>query len=78
MQKNKPSIQITLFDYFKDVEQFTLAEATECVKAAKAEINAPVKEPSIRARIYEGIDKGLFQGYLKVYIPLKKKIVRAF
>lgn len=43
MQKNKPSIQITLFDYFKDVEQFTLAEATECVKAAKAEINAPVK-----------------------------------
>ena len=73
MQKNKPSIQITLFDYFKDVEQFTLAEATECVKAAKAEINAPVKEPSIRARIYEGIDKGLFQRVSKGVYTVKKE-----
>lgn len=70
---NKSSIQITLFDYFKDVEQFTLAEATECVKAAKAEINAPVKEPSIRARIYEGIDKGLFQRVSKGVYTVKKE-----
>ena len=70
---SKSSIQITLFDYFKDVEQFTLAEATECVKAAKAEINAPVKEPSIRARIYEGIDKGLFQRVSKGVYTVKKE-----
>ena len=49
-------IQLTLYDYFKDVEQFSLNEAVECVKQLKE-----VKEPSVRARIYEGIDKGLFE-----------------
>lgn len=53
---NTKSIQMTLFDYFKDVERFSIGEAVECAKQAKE-----VKEPSVRARIYEGIDKGLFE-----------------
>lgn len=73
IRKDKAGIQITLFDYFKDVDHFTLAEATECVKAAKSEINAPVKEPSIRARIYEGIDKGLFDRVAKGVYTVKKE-----
>lgn len=49
-------IQMTLLDYFKDMDCFTLSEATAYVKQVKE-----VKEPSIRARIYEGIDKGMFR-----------------
>ena len=54
---NTKSIQMTLFDYFKDVDSFSLADAKECMEEAKK----AVKEPSIRGRIYEGIDKGLFE-----------------
>lgn len=50
------SIQTTLFDYFNDSEQFTVKEATEMVKSVKA-----VNAESVRARIYEGVDKGLFE-----------------
>ena len=53
-----PTIQASLFDYFKDCEDFTLKEAEE---AAQKVLNLDVKIPSIRARIYEGIDKGLFK-----------------
>jgi len=49
-------IQGTLFEYFQDMDYFTLEEAKECVINARMQ----VKEPSIRARIYEGIDKGMF------------------
>ena len=52
----KNSIQLTLFDYFLDADTFTLKEAEECVKQYK-----DVKTPSVRARIYEGIDKGIFR-----------------
>lgn len=48
-------IQMTLFEYFQDAECFSLKEAVACVEQVKN-----VKEPSIRARIYEGIEKGLF------------------
>jgi len=51
------SIQISLLDYFKDSEQFTLKEAEQVTKDV---LKMDVKNPSIRARIYEGIDKGLF------------------
>lgn len=71
--KNNAGIQITLLDYFKDVDSFTLDEAKECVNRVKAEINAPVKEPSIRARIYEGIDKGLFERVSKGVYTVKKE-----
>lgn len=56
MKEVDSSIQMTLFDYFMDSEQFTLKEATEAVLSVKE-----VKEPSVRGRIYEGIDKGLFE-----------------
>lgn len=64
------SIQMTLYEYFADVDQFSLKDAKECVyEYAEKE----VKEPSIRARIYEGINKGLFKRVAKgVYTVTKK------
>ena len=51
-------IQATLFDYFQDTEYFDLQEANELLlKHQNRDINAE----SIRARIYEGIEKGLFE-----------------
>lgn len=51
------SIQVSLLDYFNDCESFTLKEAENVIENVM-ELN--VKKPSIRARIYEGIEKGLF------------------
>lgn len=51
-------IQATLFDYFQDTEYFTLKEANELVLQHQ---NRDVNTESIRARIYEGIDKDLFE-----------------
>lgn len=56
--EREPGIQKTLYDYYKDSGDFTLQEAIGLVKTV-SEKN--VKVPSIRARIYEGIDKGLFK-----------------
>lgn len=52
------SIQVSLLDYFKDCEEFTLKEAEQVVNKV---LEMDVKNPSIRARIYEGISKGLFE-----------------
>lgn len=52
------TIQTSLLDYFNDCEEFTLKEAEE---VAINVLNLDVKLPSIRARIYEGIDKGKFE-----------------
>jgi len=52
------TIQVSLLDYFSDNENFTLKEAEYVVQEV---LNLDVKEPSIRARIYEGIEKGLFK-----------------
>ena len=52
------SIQVSLLDYFSDSENFTLKEAETVVQNI---LKLDVKEPSIRARIYEGIEKGLFK-----------------
>ena len=58
MAEAQKGIQATLFDYFQDTEYFTLQEAEEHVlDHQKREVNVP----SIRARIYEGIEKGLFE-----------------
>ncbi len=51
------TIQASLFDYFKDCEEFSLKEAEEVVNNT---LNMGVKLPSVRARIYEGINRGLF------------------
>lgn len=51
-------IQATLYDYFQDTEYFDIQEANELLlDHQQRDINAE----SIRARIYEGIDKGLFE-----------------
>lgn len=51
------TIQGNLFEYFKDTEAFSLKEAEQLTKQV---LDKEVKLPSIRARIYEGIEKGLF------------------
>lgn len=51
-------IQATLFDYFQDTEYFDLQEAIELLLDHH---QRDVNRESIRARIYEGIDKGLFE-----------------
>lgn len=52
------TIQMNLFQYFLDEEQFTIKEATNLVKSVK---EMDVNDESIRARIYEGVEKGLFE-----------------
>ena len=52
------TIQMNLFQYFLDDEQFTIKEATDLVNYVK-KLN--VNNESIRARIYEGVEKGLFE-----------------
>lgn len=54
----KQGIQMNLFQYFLDEEQFTIQEATNLVKTVK---EMKVNNESIRARIYEGVEKGLFE-----------------
>lgn len=58
LNDKQQTIQMNLFQYFLDEEQFTIQEATNLVKSVK-EMN--VNDESIRARIYEGVDKGLFK-----------------
>lgn len=71
-QNDKPNqgIQMDLFDYFAEAESFTLAEANDAVLN---HYNRDVKVPSIRARIYEGIDKGLFERVSKGVYSVTKK-----
>ena len=67
------SIQMTLFEYFADVEQFSLKDAKECVYQYAEK---DVKEPSIRARIYEGLIKVFLNGLPKASIRLRRKMQR--
>ena len=59
MSESTPrGIQATLYDYFQDAEFFDIQEANELLfDHQQRDINTE----SIRARIYEGIDKGLFE-----------------
>ena len=66
---NSKGIQMTLFDYFADTEEFTLKNAENAVLTVH---NKDVKIPSIRARIYEGIDKGLFSRVAKGVYTVSK------
>ena len=52
------TIQMNLFEYFMDEEKFSIQDATNLVKNVK---NMQVNNESIRARIYEGVDKGIFK-----------------
>ena len=51
------TIQMNLFSYFLDEEQFSIQDATNLVRNIK---NMDVNDESIRARIYEGVEKGIF------------------
>ena len=59
------TIQITIFDAFLNTEDFSLKEATSVVKEKK---QLKVNGASIRARIYKGIEKGIFKKYQEVII----------
>ncbi len=63
-------IQATLLDYFQDTEYFDLQEANELLLEHQ---NRDVKPHSIRARIYEGIDKGLFERVGKSLYTVTRK-----
>lgn len=54
----KESIQMNLFEYFLEEKQFSIQDAKNIVKNVK---NMQVNDESIRARIYEGVDKGIFR-----------------
>ena len=58
------NIQTTIFEYFKDMDFFTMQQAYE--------IKDDVPKPSVRARIYEGLEKGTFtkiaRGVFKVNV----------
>lgn len=51
------TIQMNLFDYFYENESFTTKEATEVIKTVK---DMHVKDESVRARIYEVLNKEYF------------------
>lgn len=66
------TIQMSLFDYFMDDESFTTKEAEQYVNEVR---ELGVNRESVRARIYEGVDKGIFRkisrGVYKVESQLK-------
>ena len=51
------TIQMNLFDYFYEDDSFTVKEATEVINNVK---NMQVNNESVRARIYEGVERGIF------------------
>lgn len=63
---------MNLFEYFMDEKQFSIQDATNLVKNVK---NMQVNNESIRARIYEGVEKGIFKkisrGVYKVTSQIK-------
>lgn len=51
------TIQMNLFDYFYEDDSFTVKDATEVINNVK---NMQVNNESVRARIYEGVERGIF------------------
>lgn len=68
------TIQMNLFEYFLEEEKFWIQDATNLVKNVK---NMQVNNESIRARIYEGVEKEIFakisRGVYKVTSQIEGK-----
>ena len=68
---------MNLFDYFYEDESFTIKEATEVINTVK---DMKVNDESVRARIYEGVERGIFskisRGVYQVTSQIKGKETR--
>lgn len=71
------TIQMNLFDYFYEDESFTIKEATEVINTVK---DMKINDESVRARIYEGVERGIFskisRGVYQVTSQIKGKATR--
>ena len=64
------TIQMNLFDYFYEDDSFTVKDATEVINNVK---NMQVNNESVRARIYEGVERGIFTKLVEVSIKINLK-----
>ena len=73
------TIQMNLFDYFYEDESFTIKDATDAINKVK---EMKVNNESVRARIYEGVERGIFKkisrGVYQVTSQIKGKIQPVF
>ena len=65
------TIQMNLFDYFYEDDSFTVKDATEFINNVK---NMQVNNESVRARIYEGVERGIFTKISRGVYQVKSQI----
>lgn len=65
------TIQMNLFEYFLDEEKFSIQEATRLIKDIK---KMNVNSESVRARLYEGVERGIFQKVTRGVYKVTKQI----
>lgn len=65
------TIQMNLFDYFYEDDPFTVKDATEFINNVK---NMQVNNESVRARIYEGVERGIFTKISRGVYQVKSQI----
>ena len=65
------TIQMNLFDHFYEDDSFTVKDATEVINNVK---NMQVNNESVRARIYEGVERGIFTKISRGVYQVKSQI----
>lgn len=65
------TIQMNLFDYFYEDDYFSVKDATEVINNVK---NMQVNNESVRARIYEGVERGIFTKISRGVYQVKSQI----
>lgn len=65
------TIQMNLFDYFYEDDSFNVKDATEVINNVK---NMQVNNESVRARIYEGVERGIFTKISRGVYQVKSQI----